>query len=229
MAAAIHDPVAAVRLGLDAVPQGDVRHRREAAGQLGRGDPGIEMRLLAEEQRPAEATGEVGFERGDAVGVEPLVFLRGAGEAGEFRQVARGGDEQAAVRLRDRHGLAPVAQREQSEFDELGLGRFRLAPRRDHTAGVERAAVPGGGGALVQRHGKAGDGEGVGGGEAGDAGTEDADARKRCCHDGLQEGAHIATPNPVEPRAVGSFAGEPMPVGAVRTTRRAAMSARPRT
>ena len=60
---------------------------------FGDGRAGIEMRLVLEEERAREATGEVRFERAERLAVEGLEMAGAAPEAGEFRQIARRRDE----------------------------------------------------------------------------------------------------------------------------------------
>ena len=134
------------------------------------------MGLVGEEQRPAEASGEIGFEGGDALRVGPFEALGAAGEAREIRRVARLGDHQAAVLHRAGEAFGPPGDRRRAPGHDLGLGGGAFAPRRQHAARHPRAgAVAQRAAALDDFDGQPALGKFESAGEAGYAGANDND------------------------------------------------------
>ena len=100
-------------------------------------DARIEMRLFGEEKRARKTAGEVGLEFGEAVAADLLEFLGAAGEQPQFHLVAR------QSRPPGCRGSAPPEFFASRDFSastpsraHQRLGRFQLAPRRDHAAGI---------------------------------------------------------------------------------------------
>ena len=153
-------------------------HRGEAPGQRRRRRARIEMRLARKKQRLVEAAGEIGLQRCDLRRADALALAREALETRELRAIARGGENQRAMRRRDRHDLGPVAQRFDAKFDDERLRALFLAPGRDHAAGKMRAAEARPLAALDDFDMAARAGELISGREARDAGADDPDAHR---------------------------------------------------
>ena len=134
------------------------------------------MRLVGKEQPATEATGQIGLEGGDAVGIDPFEALGARGEPREVRRIARLGDDQAAVLHRAGEAIGPPGDRRGAPGRDFGLGGGAFAPRRQHAARHPRAA------SIAQRaatlddlDARASFGEFESAGEAGNAGANDND------------------------------------------------------
>ena len=99
------------------------------------------MRLLgnyrAEGKRPASA-GSSAASPSASRERKPRV----RGEIGELGAVARRGDDEAAGDRRHRNIAGPEGERLLPELGDQRIGLGRLAPGRDHAAGVKGAALP---------------------------------------------------------------------------------------
>ncbi len=87
------------------------------------------------EQTLAVAAGQSGLERSDAVGVHPFEMGGHAGKSVELGQIARRGDDEAAIRADFRIGLTPEPGAFRSQLGDDRLGAFAFAIRGDHCAG----------------------------------------------------------------------------------------------
>src|SRR5690348_13760026 len=134
------------------------------------------MAFAGEEQRPAEAAGEIRLEPGDPLGIEPFEVLGAAGESGELTGIARLGDHQAALAHRAGKTPRPPCDGGRATLGHNGLGGGPFAPRRQHATRHPRAAaVAQGAAALEDLDREAALAELERAGQARDAGTYDND------------------------------------------------------
>ena len=173
--AAIDDEVRAGLGGLHVDSEPDrYAARRETGRERRQRLARFEMGLVGKEQRTAEAAGEIGFERGDSVGVEPFVALGPGGKACEVGGVARRRQHEAALRDGAGKMLAPPIDRRLAQPGDDLIGGRPFAPGRQHAARHPRAGTFAEmGGTLQHLDGHATRGKLRRTGKACDAGSDD--------------------------------------------------------
>ncbi len=119
---------------LDAGPLHLSQHEGERGGRR-------HMRLLGKVERRREAVREVGLQRAELGTIEKAVALRAPRKALQLAAVARGGDDDAAVRLQRRVEVAPQGDALAAELAQHGGRGLRLALGRQHDAAVETRRI----------------------------------------------------------------------------------------
>ena len=102
----------------------------------------VQMRLMWEEQRLAEATREIRLECCDTVPVEPFMLRRTPTETGKLAHIALRRDHQAAAPDRAGSMAEPPFDGPLRLFQYLVRRRLRLAPGGQHAARLPRRPGP---------------------------------------------------------------------------------------
>ena len=139
-AAAVDRPVGVARRVSSPEAQRHIRHGAEPGDERRHGVARIEMRFLREIEAVAKRSARSGSIRD---GLDILEFVRAAFEIDELGRSSRRRDDEVPLIVATGNVRVQNASASMPSVVTIGSAAFALAPRRDHAAGVARAAVPG--------------------------------------------------------------------------------------